>query len=89
MKVFFDRLTDMTENLKFLGKTLAGKDVWLIATGTEPALPDGFEVPFSRTAAYFGMHYRGAGYLCTGDNISLRARGEEALAAFGRMISAT
>jgi multimeric flavodoxin WrbA len=27
LKIFFDRLTDMTENLKALGKQLAGKPV--------------------------------------------------------------
>ena len=27
LKIFFDRLTDMTENLKALGKSLAGKPV--------------------------------------------------------------
>ena len=47
---------------------MAGKDVWLIASGTEIALPDGFEVPFSRTAQYFDSGYRGAGYLYTGDS---------------------
>ena len=33
LKIFFDRLTDMTENLKALGKNLSGKAVWVIATG--------------------------------------------------------
>ncbi|HYS44967.1 MAG TPA: NAD(P)H-dependent oxidoreductase, partial [Rhizomicrobium sp.] len=58
LKIFFDRLTDLTENLKIRGKALAGKSVWVIATGTETELPEGFEIPFARTAAYFGMTYR-------------------------------
>ena len=40
LKIFFDRLTDMTQNLKSLGKRLAGKPVWMIATGEEDVLPD-------------------------------------------------
>jgi len=63
LKIFFDRLDDLTENLKAQGKALAGKSVWVIATGTETALPEGFEVPFARTAEYFAMVYRGAVYL--------------------------
>jgi multimeric flavodoxin WrbA len=82
LKIFFDRLTDLTENLKAQGKALAGKSVWVIATGTEAELPEGFEIPFARTADYFGMAYRGSVYLYTGEDVSLRAAGETALKAF-------
>ena len=82
LKIFFDRLTDLTENLKAKGKALAGKPVWVIATGTEAQLPEGFEVPFARTAAYFGMTYRGAAYLYNGTDTTLRATSEGALKAF-------
>ena len=82
LKFFFDRLTDLTENLKSTGKALAGKPVWLIATGTEPELPEGFEVPFRRTADYFGMRYCGAIYAVAG------AQDAAALARFGARISA-
>jgi multimeric flavodoxin WrbA len=88
LKIFFDRLTDMTENLKTLGKQLAGRQVWVIAAGVEPALPEGFEVPFRRTADYFGMRYRGAGYFYTGDDATLREQSEAALPAFGRAVLA-
>lgn len=86
LKIFFDRLTDMTENLKALGKSLAGKPVWVIATGSENELPEGFEVPFARTAEYFGMTYRGCAYLHTGENMSRRADTERALVQFGEKI---
>lgn len=86
LKIFFDRLTDMTENLKSHGKALAGKPVWVIATGTEDMLPDGFEVPFARTADYFGMAYRGAAYLCTAPEFAHRAADEAGLAKFGQAI---
>jgi multimeric flavodoxin WrbA len=83
MKVFFDRLTDLTENLRQQGKALAGKPVWVIATGTEDVLPEGFEVPFASTAGYFGMSYRGCAYLYTGTDLARRADTEVALARFG------
>lgn len=88
LKIFFDRLTDMTENLKALGKNLSGKAVWVIATGAEESLPDGFEVPFSRTADYFGMRYRGSAYLYTGPNNLRRSDMQTALIRFGEDILA-
>lgn len=64
MKGFFDRLTDLlldAENRK-AGRALAGRHVWLLATGTDESLPDGFQEPFASTAAYFGMVWRQAFY---------------------------
>jgi multimeric flavodoxin WrbA len=88
LKIFFDRLTDLTENLKPHGKALAGKPVWVIATGTEPVLPEGFEVPFARTAEYFDMHYRGTFYLHTGEEAGMREADEAALERFGAKVVA-
>jgi multimeric flavodoxin WrbA len=64
LKVFFDRLTDLTLSSKNLGKSLAGKKVYLFATGTDPELPEGFEVPFRKTSEYFNMEYQRAFYVC-------------------------
>jgi multimeric flavodoxin WrbA len=88
LKIFFDRLTDLTENLKTQGKTLRGKSVWVIATGTEIGLPEGFEIPFSRTADYFDMAYRGSAYLYTGQDAALQAQGETAPKRFGARVVA-
>src|SRR3954467_5014870 len=88
LKIFFDRLTDMTENLKKLGKQRAGKPVWVIATGTEDTLPDGLEVPFARTAAYFHMRYRGCAYHYTGTDAAKRSESEAGLVRFGEGIIA-
>lgn len=88
LKIFFDRLTDMTENLKSLGQGLSGKSVWLIATGAETNLPEGFEVPFARTADYFGMVYRGSAYLCTDPLTSRPADAATALIRFAQGITA-
>ncbi|HEX8319280.1 NAD(P)H-dependent oxidoreductase [Longimicrobium sp.] len=57
LKRFFDRLTDLITVQKPLGRRLAGRSVWVAACGTDPALPEGFDVPFRRTAAYFDMIY--------------------------------
>ena len=65
MKMFFDRLTDLllSPDGRRTGRALAGRDVWLIATGTDPELPEGFAVPFARTAEYFDMRWRDAFYV--------------------------
>lgn len=87
MKDFFDRLTDLLEIDKDVGRELKGKDVWLLAAGSEAVLPEGFEVPFLRTARYFSMIYRGAVYLYTGTDGEQRLRSEANVVAFGAMVT--
>lgn len=86
LKSFFDRLSDLTETEKPKSRALAGKKVWVIVSGTEDILPEGFEVPFQRTAEYFSMNYCGCAYLYTGADIALRATSEAAMAAFSAKI---
>ena len=62
MKNFFDRLTELLTTYKPIGKSIAGKDVCLISTGSEPTLPECFETPFKSTAGYFDMNYKGSKY---------------------------
>jgi multimeric flavodoxin WrbA len=66
MKTFFDRLTDLliSPDGRRLGRALAGRDMWVLATGTDERLPHGFTEPFERTAAYFDMRWRQAFYVC-------------------------
>ncbi|MCB2114428.1 MAG: flavodoxin family protein [Parvularculaceae bacterium] len=66
MKLFFDRLTDLTETRKAWGKSLAGKSMFVIASGQSRAPDPSFEPPFSQTAAYFGMNYAGMLYGANG-----------------------
>ena len=75
MKTFFDRLTDLLLDgeAKKMGRALGGRNVWVLATGTEPTLPPGFHEPFARTAAYFGMVWREAFYQCCGNGRALTA----------------
>jgi multimeric flavodoxin WrbA len=65
MKTFFDRMTDLllTSEGRKLGRALAGRRIWLIATGTDDTLPDGFIVPFQKTASYFDMSWQAAAYV--------------------------
>jgi len=57
MKTFFDRLTDLTESHKELGRQLAGKTAFVISTGGSPLPPASFEPPFSETVRYFNMRW--------------------------------
>jgi len=63
LKMFFDRLSDLITIRKDLGRLLRGKSVAVVVSGTDEALPDGFEVPFQRTCEYLGMTYVGSFYL--------------------------
>lgn len=58
MKVFFDRFTELITTSKHLGRQLAKKNVYLIATGSDPSLPPGFEEPFKRTCKYFALNFK-------------------------------
>ena len=88
LKRFFDRLTDLVTVRKSLGRQLAGRSVWLVACGSDAALPPGFEVPFRQTAAYFGMDYCGAHYALMSDGVSLSPEAASRAAAFGSRVYA-
>ncbi len=60
LKVFFDRLTDLTSVHKELGRALAGRTVVLVSSSTEEALPPGFEQPFQASCDYLKMVYGGS-----------------------------
>lgn len=64
LKVLFDRFTDLLRdpNDRITGRALAGRNVWLLSTGTDERLPPGFDVPFALTAGYFDMVWRQAFY---------------------------
>jgi putative NADPH-quinone reductase len=67
MKTLFDRLSDLLSDRDPArrGRSLGGRDVWMLAVGTDPALPDGFERPFEMTAHYLDMRWRGGCYVRT------------------------
>jgi len=65
MKVFFDRMTELLSTYKDVGRSLRGKECWVIATGAEAAAPKGFEDAFRLTAGYFHLEYKSLIYRCT------------------------
>ena len=68
MKTFFDRLTDLLSKRDppRRGRRLAGREIWLLAVGSDPDLPPGFEQPFAMTAGCFAMVWRGSFYVRSG-----------------------
>jgi multimeric flavodoxin WrbA len=68
MKTFLDRFTGLVTAQKHIGRQLKGKSIFLLAVGTDKALPDGFEIPFQLTSAYFGMLYQ-ADIYCSEDDL--------------------
>lgn len=59
MKVFFDRITDLLEIEKDLGRQLRGKNMAAVSCSIGNNLGDSFWLPFSETAKYLGMNYLG------------------------------
>lgn len=67
MKVFFDRITDLLEIEKNLGRKLRGKNMAVISCSIGNNLGDAFWLPFSETANYLGMKYLGGVHMITGE----------------------
>jgi multimeric flavodoxin WrbA len=86
LKTFVDRLTDVLQLRKDVGRALAGKDGYLVASGSDPALPRGFEQPFALTCKYFGMRYGGSFYHHVRKPLFMSQRVQKAGRTFGREI---
>lgn len=59
MKVFFDRITDLLDDEKELGRKLRNKSMAALSSSNGDNLGEYFWLPFSETAAYLGMNYLG------------------------------
>lgn len=59
MKVFFDRITDLLDEEKDLGRKLRGKSMAAISCSVGDNLSENFWIPFRETARYLGMNYLG------------------------------
>lgn len=91
MKVFFDRLADLTVHpeRRPMGRALAGREAWLMALGTDLELPSCVTDPFRLTADYFDWRWREALYVrCVGDEPPAE-RQMATVEAFGRRIAAS
>lgn len=60
MKVFFDRLTDLLDIEKELGRKLRGKSMAALSCSLGDNLGEHFWLPFEETARYLGMNYLGS-----------------------------
>lgn len=59
MKVFFDRITDLLDEEKDLGRNLRGKSMAALSCSVGDNLSENFWLPFSETARYLGMNFLG------------------------------
>lgn len=71
MKVFFDRITELLEIEKDLGRKLRGKIMAVISCSIGNNLNEAFWLPFSETANYLGMVYLGNAHLIAGQKNEL------------------
>ena len=68
MKVFFDRITDLLEIEKELGRKLRGKNMAAISCSIGNNSGKAFWIPFSETAKYLGMEYLGNVHTIVGED---------------------
>lgn len=59
MKVFFDRITDLLDNEKELGRKLRNKNMAVLSSSIGDHLGEKFWLPFIETARYLGINYLG------------------------------
>ena len=70
MKVFFDRITDLLDEEKDLGRKLRGKSMAAVSCSVGDNLGESFWLPFSETARYLGMAYLGNTHTIAGNDES-------------------
>ena len=59
MKVFFDRINDLIDYEKELGRKLRNKNMAVLSSSIGDNLGEKFWLPFIETAKYLGMNYLG------------------------------
>jgi len=75
LKKFFDRLSDLLQLKKELGKSLRGKNMAMLSNSTNNNRKAGFEMPFIETAKYLRMYYLGDVHVWfSGDEIAEDAK---------------
>jgi putative NADPH-quinone reductase len=87
-KTFLDRLSDLLEFRKDLGRRLRGKHLAVLCTGEDEVLPPHFAEPFELTAAYLGMRYLGHHYAQVQDRAPMRPSQQAAARRFARELAA-
>ncbi len=67
MKIFIDRLSDLLDVQKDMGRRLRGKNIFVVSSFAT-SLPKGFEDTFEQICTYLGMNYRGTSFICSDEN---------------------
>lgn len=65
MKIFVDRLSDLLDIRKDLGRRLRGKQMFVVATYST-SIPRGFVDTFQQTCEYLGIEYLGTSFVYSG-----------------------
>jgi len=84
LKRFVDRLSDLVTIRKPLGRALAGRRLYVLATSTEPSLPAGFEQTFRSTAEYLDMVWGGCLHVCFETDLLLPSEAASAARRLGQ-----
>lgn len=85
MKIFIDRWSDLLHLRKDIGRRLANKELYVIASYGE-SIPRGFEEAFSQTCDYMEMQYKGCFYFYSGNDSELVNKNTAAAESFFRQI---
>jgi multimeric flavodoxin WrbA len=86
-KTFIDRLSDLLEADKSIGRQLRGKSLAVISSGTDAQLPLHFDEPFRLTANYLGMKFLGTHYEQFDDRRMISANADACGKTFANRIS--
>lgn len=84
MKIFIDRLTDLLTIRKDLGRKLAKKHVYVLASYGGSST-EGFEYVFRNTCDYMDMIYKGCFFYYSGDN-SILSKNNDSISLFRKRI---
>ena len=85
-KTFLDRITDLLENHKALGRKLRGKSFAVVVAGTDPQPPASFDEPLKLTCRFLGMRYLGMHYAQFSEESFVSSSAAEDAAMFGRRV---
>jgi NAD(P)H-dependent FMN reductase len=86
-KTFIDRLSDLLEGHKELGRSLRGLPMAVICSGSDPIPPPSFDEPFRLTCTYLGMRYLGSHYARLDGGRYTSSTAEEDVARFGAQLT--
>lgn len=75
MKIFIDRLSDLLDIKKDIGRMLRRKQAFIISS-FNTSLPAGFEKPFEQTCNYMGIEYKGCSFIYAGNDVALKNQNE-------------